>query len=92
VPEPLQALAARLSLDPSYLGHTLSTYQKRHGMDDAALADFLGCHDVAVLTVLRCCRRPGVSAPYRLAAQDVKDLAARFGLDEPALWEVIGGE
>jgi hypothetical protein len=86
---PLERLAARANRDPFFLGYLLAAYQRRHGLDDAALAALLGCHDTAVLTPLRLCRRPGAALPLRLEEQDVRDIAERFGLDASALRRVI---
>jgi hypothetical protein len=57
-------LAARVSREPFFLGSALAAYQRRHGLDDAGLAALLGC-DVAALTDLRLCRRPGTAGPGR---------------------------
>jgi hypothetical protein len=81
---PLDALAARLSDDRFFLASALADYQRRHGLDDAALARELGC-DPAALTLLRLCRRPGAAEPGRPTEQDVTDISERFGIDAAAL-------
>src|SRR5262245_21665526 len=55
----------------------------RHGLEDNALAAALGCAPDA-LTQLRLCRRPGAALPSRTAAEDVAEIAARFGLGAAA--------
>jgi hypothetical protein len=62
MPHPLEALAARVATDPGFLASVLAVYQRRYSLDDSALAKALGC-DVATLTDLRLCCRPGVAAP-----------------------------
>jgi hypothetical protein len=42
---------------PFYLAHALVAYQRKHGLDDAALADFLGCF-ISSLPRLGLCRKP----------------------------------
>jgi len=69
-PDPLDALAARVSADPFFLGSALAAYQRRHGLDDDGLAAVLGCAP-DVLTQLRLCRRPGAAEPGRTAERDV---------------------
>jgi hypothetical protein len=70
-PDPgrLEALAERASQDPFFLGSLLAAHQRRHGLDDGALAAALGCAP-EVLVRLRLCRRPGVAAPARTAEED----------------------
>jgi hypothetical protein len=51
----LDALAPRCAADPFLLASALAAYQRRHGLDDAALAEVLGC-PLSVLTHLRLCR------------------------------------
>jgi hypothetical protein len=82
-PDLLDALAARACGEPFFLGWALAAYQQRHGLDDAALADLLGCAPAA-LPGLRLCRRPGAAAPGRTAEEDVADIAQRYGLDAAA--------
>jgi hypothetical protein len=84
----LDALAARVSDDPFFLASALAAYQRRHGLDDAALAKVLGCAPT-VLTDLRLCRRPGAAEPARTAAEDMASIARRFGLDAAVLGRVV---
>jgi hypothetical protein len=81
-------LAARASRDPRFLGWAIAAYQRRHGLDDAALADELGANDTAVVAVLRLCRRPG-TAPGRSLAEDVAEVARRFAVDPVALRRIL---
>jgi hypothetical protein len=85
---PLEAAAARASRDPFFLGWALAAHQRRHGLDDAALAAVLGC-PLDMLTSLRLCRRPGAAEPTRSAEQDVRAIAGHFGIDAPALRRVV---
>jgi hypothetical protein len=48
--------------DPYFLASVLAEYQRQHGLDDTALAALLACN-VAELTPLRLCRRPGAADP-----------------------------
>jgi hypothetical protein len=86
--EPLDALAARAAADPFFLGAVLATYQRRPALDDAALAALLGCAPAA-LAELRLCRRPGAAAPGRTAAEDLAEIAGRFGLNAAALGRIV---
>jgi hypothetical protein len=85
---PLEHLAARVAGDPYFLVSVLAAYQRRHGLDDAGLAALLG-RNVAVLTPLRLCRRPGVAEPSWTSGEDVAEIARRFGLDAAALGRVV---
>jgi hypothetical protein len=89
--EPLEEMAARLSRDPDFFGHTISAYERRHSLTDAQLAAELGC-DSAVVVVLRCCRRPGANRPYRGLDEDLRELARRFGVSAEALGRVVTDE
>jgi hypothetical protein len=86
--EDLRRLAARASADPFFLGWAIAVYQRRHGLDDEALARELGCVP-DVLVVLRLCRRPGTSGPYRSFEQDVEDVVSRFAVDEATLRRIL---
>jgi hypothetical protein len=59
-----------------------------NGLDDAALAALLGCN-VAVLTPVRLCRRPGAAEPCWTWEADGVEIARRFGLDAEALGRVV---
>lgn len=78
----LDNLAGRASDDAYFLGATLAAYAASEGLDDAGLAEVLGC-PVRTLTMVRLCRRPHADAPR--FGQDVARIAARFGLDATAL-------
>ena len=47
-----------------------------------------GCA-VATLTRLRLCRMPGAAEPQGTADEDVRDIAAHFGIDPAALGRVV---
>jgi hypothetical protein len=84
----LRRMAEHASADPFFLGWALAAYQRRHGLDDAALARQLGANDSAVVVALRLCRRPG-NEPGRTEAEDVATIAERFGIDPAALAGVV---
>ena len=85
----LDALTAHVSHDPFFLAPALASYQRRHGLDDPALAAALGCVP-AVLLSLRLCRRPGAAEPDHTAAQDIADIAARFSINPAVLGQIVG--
>jgi hypothetical protein len=87
-PSALDRLAARCAADPFFLASALAAYQKRHAFDDAALAAALGSAP-SLLPQLRLCRCPSAALPSRTAADDVVEIAARFGLDATALRRVV---
>jgi hypothetical protein len=82
----LDTLAARAGRDPFFLGWALASSQKRHGLDDAALAALLGC-PLAELAGLRLCRQPGAGGAD--AEGDVAEIARSYGLDAEALERVL---
>jgi hypothetical protein len=86
-PGALSRLADRAAADPFFLGWALAAYQRRHGLDDAALAVLLGCAPAALASV-RLCRRPGASAD-RSADEDLADITRAFGIDPEALRRVL---
>jgi hypothetical protein len=86
-PGALSRLADRAAADPFFLGRALAAYQRRHGLDDAALAVLLGCAPAALASV-RLCRRPGAAAERR-ADDDVADITRAFGIDPEALRRVL---
>jgi hypothetical protein len=77
-----------MSDTPYFLASVLAAYQRRRGLDDAALAALLGCN-VAVLTPLRLCRRPGAANPSWTWEADVAEIARRFSLDAAVLGRVV---
>jgi len=50
----LRRLAARASVDPWFLGYVLTAYQRRHDMDDAALARLLSAMIQPWLSLCAC--------------------------------------
>jgi hypothetical protein len=84
----LDSLAARVAADPFFLGSLLADYQRRHGLDEPALAALLRC-SVAALASVRLCRKPGAAEPHRTAGQDIEDICRRFGCDAAALRRVV---
>jgi hypothetical protein len=86
--DPLDKLAARVSTDPAFLGYALAACQSRDNLDDAALADVLGC-PVATLTQLRLCRTPGTH-PGGNIIRDTEEIGERFGVSAMLLrWIVL---
>jgi hypothetical protein len=82
----LRRAAERASQHPFYLASSLLTYARAERLDDAALADRLGC-DLASLPALLLCRRPTGEAPVFRA--DVEAIAERFGLDPARLVRLL---
>src|SRR5947208_1648106 len=60
---PLDAVAARATTEPFFLGYHLSQAAERHGWTGADLARELGC-TVEALTMLRLCRAPREGRVY----------------------------
>ena len=84
--EPLASLLRRLETDPFFLAAVLARYAHSQGLDEAGLAETLGCR-VETLTELRLCRTPR-SEPLGFR-QDVQAIATRFGLIPSRLAAVI---
>jgi hypothetical protein len=84
----LRRLAERACRDPWFPGWALAANQRRHGLDDAALARQLGAHDTAVVVAMRLCRRPGAE-PGRTAHEDVQTIAERFAVDAAVLARMV---
>jgi hypothetical protein len=84
----LDHMAARCAQDPYFLASALATYQQRHDLDDAALSALLGC-DLAVLTPLRLCRRPGAAVPRWTAEEDVEIISRCYACDAGALRRIL---
>ncbi len=80
--DPLANLAARAAADPFFLAAPLAEFARSEGLDDAGLADALGC-PMSDLTHVRLCRAPRPT-PDDFRA-DVAAVATRFGLDPAAL-------
>lgn len=84
--ERLDYLARRVGEEHFFLASAFTAYARGNGLDDAGLAQLLGC-DVATLIRLRLCRRPaGVSGAFR---EDVARIADRFGIDGGILAQII---
>ncbi len=82
----LQRLARRVEADPLFLASLLAEYARAERLDDAQLAQALGCHPED-LTALRLCRAPRADpVGFR---EDVRLIAARFGLDEARLMQIV---
>src|SRR4051812_36627252 len=86
MPDPLLRLAREAGDDPFFLAGLLDAFAQSEGVDDAALAEHLGCA-VDQLPRLRLCRAPG-EGPAQMR-QDVARVAEHFGLREPALRQAV---
>lgn len=82
----LRRAAERASRDPFYLASSLLAYARAERLDDAGLADRLGC-DPASLPAILLCRKPMGEAPMFRA--DVQAIAERFGLDPMRLVRLL---
>lgn len=69
--------AERAAANPFFMASALTVYQVEHGLDDAALAAWLGC-GVEQLPRLRLCRHPDAD-PGRFRA-GVEQIAAYAGV------------
>jgi len=84
--DPLKRLAHRVENDPHFLACCLAEYARAEGLDDAALAQELGCGG-EVLMGVRLCRAPRPdAASFR---RDVREVAEHFALDAVRLAEII---
>lgn len=81
---PIDRLARWVDDDQLFLGSALVAYARDEGLNDAALAERLGCTPDA-LTRLRLCYRPRAGR-FR---EDVAALAAKFGARELVLVQAI---
>jgi hypothetical protein len=84
--EQLTNLARRAEERPEFLAGLLAAFARSEDMDDAALADHLGC-PVEQLPRLRLCRAPG-DEQARMR-EDVARVAEHFGLREAVLRRVV---
>jgi hypothetical protein len=82
----LRRAAEHASQHPFYLASSLLAYARAERLDDAGLADRLGC-DLASLPALLLCRRPTGEAPVFRA--DVEAIADRFGLNPTRLVQLL---
>lgn len=83
---PPERMANRVSEDPFFLAAPLRCYAQSNELDDAALAEQLGC-PVGTLTNLRLCRNPKPEPPHFW--QEVETIAKRFGLNPDTLANVV---
>jgi hypothetical protein len=81
----LTHLARRVADAPDFLAYALAEYGRSERLEDAGLAERLGC-SVETLTHLRLCRMPRAQAP--LFWQDVEQIAQRFAVTAEVLAEV----
>jgi hypothetical protein len=86
VTDPLAHLAGRVKDDPFFLASVLARYAGSERLDDAGLADALGC-PAELLPRLRLCRPPRPEPEHFWA--DVTQIAGRFDLDPDRLAQVI---
>ena len=84
--DPLEALAARAQREPFFLAAPLAAYARSEHLDDAGLADALGCRRED-LVMVRLCRAPRAELPEFW--EDVRCVAGRFGLDAERLAEAV---
>lgn len=82
----LARAARRAEQHPFFLASVLAAYQAANHLDDAGLADFLGC-EASDLVHLALCRRPAADSE-RFGA-DIDHLARRFRLHGDRLAAVI---
>lgn len=82
----VDALARRLAGGSFFLASALATYAQSEDLDDRGLAETLGCA-VEALGPLRLCRRP--RSPANLFREDVRKIAARFGVRPEILAEAV---
>jgi len=83
----LERLALRAAADPAFLGHALALYAESEGLDDAGLADRLGCSP-SQLSALRLCLRPRIEPEGQFRA-DLSEIAERFRLRLSPLAEAV---
>ena len=82
----LERFAARCSSDLWFLGHLLREYARCNHLDDAALANRLGC-SLNALTRVRLCRT--LRTDPAGCAEGIRDIAAGVGCDARALARVF---
>ena len=85
-PSLLRRAAARAAGRAFFLASALLPYAEIEGLDDAALAEWLGCRPDDLPRLLLC-RRPRPEPPAFRA--DVERIAEAFGLSAPTLAEVV---
>ena len=79
-------LARRAEDDSFFLAFALRCYARSEGIDDAQLAQMLGC-PIHALPMLALCRRPR-SDPSGFS-EDVDVIACRFQIDAATLAEIV---
>lgn len=84
--EALARAAQRAEQQPFFLASVLAAYRATHQLDDASLADLLGCAPDDLVR-LALCRRPAPESA-RFSAE-VDHLARRFGLHGDRLAAII---
>jgi hypothetical protein len=82
----IRRVAVAFEADPSRMAAALAAYRAQTGMDEAALAAWLGM-DRDHLHGLALCPRPAHASPPRAA--DVAALAAFIGCDRDRLGELL---
>ena len=80
----LKRISERAAWEPFFLAGALMSYKDENGLDDAALAAYLGCA-VDDLPRLSLCRRPSEGAFMK----DISHLATRFRLNGGRLAALI---
>jgi hypothetical protein len=84
--DPLLALADRARTEPVFLAYLLQAFAVAHSLDDAGLADALGCTP-ADLPLVRLCRALRTTAEgFR---EDIELIATRFRLDPGRLRAIL---
>jgi hypothetical protein len=84
----VRRVLARVAPDPFFLGHDLVAFQRRHALDDAALAAYLAC-PLEQLSHLALYRRPEPGT--RCFTADVDRVAARTGAESGRLAALLRG-
>jgi hypothetical protein len=82
----LARAARRAEQQPFFLAGVLAAYQSANHLDDAGLADLLGC-EISDLVSLALCRRPAADSAQFGA--DIDHLARRFRLRGDRLVTII---
>lgn len=81
-----QQVLHRVAADPFFAGAALSSFERRCGLEEDQLADFLGC-DVAQLSRLALFRCPDPDSPR--FGEQVQRMADRTGADAIKLATVL---
>jgi hypothetical protein len=84
--KPLEDLAQRAERDPFFLGCPLHWFARSESLDDAQLAEYLGCTQETLVKV-RLCATPDPQPPA--FGRDVARIAERFELQEAALKKAV---